>query len=42
MALIRHKPRPGPLYWDWRCLECGEPVKDHEPWWQRWIRRCKR
>jgi hypothetical protein len=19
---------PGPGYWDWRCLECGEPVTD--------------
>ena len=30
-----HAPKPGPLYWDWRCLVCGEPVADHAPWWKR-------
>ena len=24
-----HRPRPGPQYWDWRCLLCGEPVAHH-------------
>lgn len=29
-----HRARPGPGYWDWRCLECSEPVDDHASvWW---------
>jgi len=24
-----HLPYPGPDYWRWRCLTCGEPVDDH-------------
>lgn len=34
-----HQPIPGPLYWDWRCTVCSEPVSDHPSWWQRWRRR---
>jgi hypothetical protein len=26
---IMHLAKPGPLYWDFRCLVCGEPVKHH-------------
>jgi len=24
------KPRPGPLYWEWRCLNCGHAIGAHE------------
>lgn len=34
-----HAPKPGPLYWDWRCLRCSEPVADHPSWWARLRRR---
>lgn len=37
----RHNAQPGPMYWDWRCLVCSEPVSDrtvHRPWWKRWGR----
>jgi hypothetical protein len=27
-----HSVFPGPDYWDFKCLECGELVKDHAPW----------
>lgn len=30
-----HGARPGPGYWDWRCLVCSEPVDEHASWWQR-------
>lgn len=29
------KPRPGPLYWDWRCLNCDQPITAHENWLTR-------
>ncbi len=32
---IMHAPWPGPMYWDWRCRICSEPVIDHAPWWLR-------
>lgn len=32
--LIMHRPRPGPLYWDWRCLDCSARVDEHAPWWR--------
>ncbi len=35
-----HLARPGPMYWDWRCLVCGADVTNHTKWWQmvwRWI-----
>jgi hypothetical protein len=39
-----HPARPGPQYWDWRCLTCGQRVDDHagplERW--RWRRRQRR
>lgn len=28
----KHFAKPGPLYWDWRCLICGDAVKGH---WRR-------
>jgi hypothetical protein len=34
---IMHQPEPGPIYWDWRCLRCGEPVSKHAPWWRRLV-----
>lgn len=34
-----HRPRPGPFYWEWRCLVCGDAVRDHPSWWQRLRRR---
>jgi hypothetical protein len=33
-----HGARPGPGYWDWRCLRCGGPLQDralHPRWWRR-------
>jgi hypothetical protein len=34
-----HAARPGPLYYDSRCLRCSEAVVDHAPWWWRLLRR---
>lgn len=38
-----HAARPGPMYWDWKCLTCDELVRLHAPfivrWWRRWRRR---
>lgn len=34
-----HAPRRGPLYWDYRCLRCGEPVANHAPWWTLLLRK---
>lgn len=39
-----HSPVPGPDYWSFRCLECGNPVASHAGllrrlwvrWWERW------
>lgn len=25
-----HLAKPGPGYWDYRCLVCGEPVENHQ------------
>lgn len=36
---IMHKPAPGPMYWDFRCLICSEPVRDHAPFWRRVLHR---
>ncbi len=33
----RHIARPGPAYWDWRCLDCGMEVEHtgyHLRWWE--------
>ena len=27
------------MYWDWRCLNCDQPISAHDPWWQRVLRR---
>lgn len=38
--MSNHLARPGPLYWDWRCLECDKDVANHTKWWQmfwRWL-----
>ena len=35
------RPRPGPQHWDWRCLNCSQPIRDHLPPWQRWKERRK-
>ncbi len=35
-----HLARPGPMYWDFRCLICGKDVRTHTRWWKllwRWI-----
>ena len=39
-----HAPQPGPLYWDFRCLRCPQPVARHAGWFARWRwrRRVKR
>lgn len=29
-----HLAKPGPDYWDYRCLVCGEPVRDHAGVWR--------
>jgi hypothetical protein len=34
-----HRPQPGPLYWDFRCMRCGQPVKDHPCFLARLWRR---
>jgi hypothetical protein len=26
---ICHLAKPGPEYWSFRCLECGQPCEDH-------------
>lgn len=35
MTIYDHKPRPGPQYWNWRCLVCSEPVNQHAGFWAR-------
>lgn len=30
-----HRPQPGPVHWDWRCLVCSEAVSVHPSWWAR-------
>lgn len=37
-----HAPLPGPDYWNWRCLRCGEAVRLHGPWWRRLLNRWRR
>jgi hypothetical protein len=33
-------PRPGPLYWDWRCMKCDGEIRG---WLTRWqLRRATR
>lgn len=27
-----HMAYPGPDYWDFKCLDCNEAVKEHAPW----------
>lgn len=27
--MIEHLARPGPGYWEWRCLRCSEPCSQH-------------
>jgi hypothetical protein len=34
--IMDHAPRPGPQYWDWRCLVCSQRVDDHAGLWARW------
>lgn len=34
--ILDHAPKPGPMYWDWRCLRCSEPVADHGGVLARW------
>jgi hypothetical protein len=33
--IIMHRPMPGPMYWDFKCLKCDGLVSDHAPWWSR-------
>lgn len=37
-----HRAVPGPLYWDYRCLRCGENVDAHPKWWRRLYAALKR
>lgn len=44
-----HRAVPGPDYWDFRCLECGQPCHHHATeymrfsrWVQKWWRRVLR
>lgn len=37
-----HRPVPGPLYWDYRCLVCSGPVEAHPGLIERWRRRRRR
>lgn len=36
-----HLARPGPVYWDWRCLVCDQPCSRHIGWvaytWERFF-----
>jgi hypothetical protein len=36
--IVDHLAAPGPGYWDWRCLRCGEDVDQHIGLW-RWLWR---
>lgn len=27
--ITNHLARPGPCYWDWRCLTCDQACADH-------------
>lgn len=33
------RPRPGPMYWDWRCLNCDQEIRLHPPLWRRLLAR---
>jgi hypothetical protein len=33
------RPRRGPLYWDWRCLNCAADIAAHPSRWRRIFRR---
>ena len=35
-------PRTGPLYWDWRCLNCDQAIKDHPRLSQRLMSAVRR
>lgn len=30
--MIDHLARPGPGYWEWKCLRCDGLVADHPGW----------
>lgn len=32
MRDLDHRAQPGPGYWDWRCLRCGEDCDRHPTW----------
>jgi hypothetical protein len=38
---IMHAPVRGPEYWSYRCLHCGNPVREHASLWQRIIWQIK-
>jgi hypothetical protein len=41
--IMDHAARPGPGYWDGRCLVCSQPVDDHAGRLARWCwRRARR
>lgn len=35
-------PKAGLLYWDWRCVNCSEPIANHSNILVRTIKRIKR
>jgi hypothetical protein len=35
-------PTRGPQHWDWRCLRCDQPIRDHDPFLVRQWRIAKR
>lgn len=37
--IYTHRFRPGPEYWDWRCLTCSESCKKHVSAWKRFLWR---
>lgn len=41
MTDLWHTPKPGPGYWDWRCLVCDAAVDAHPSWWRRALRRLR-
>lgn len=41
-AIGPHVARPGPLHYDWRCLDCGDTCASHPSRLSLWLRRLGR
>jgi hypothetical protein len=42
MSVPCSSPRPGPLYWDWRCLICSFAISEHDSLTTRLAQRLMR